>query len=233
MEDPVKRPLRTAAIMQPHFLPFAGYFDLMQRADVFVLYDIAQFRRRSWHSRTWIRQGKQAAMLTAPVHLESGARCPLDAVQLGDDKGWHRYALRRLKHVYGKLPMSLELLFKEGPPNLVDWNEAGINWLAEQVGVKTHMLRSSQLAPPSDIDATAKLVWMCRRVEATRYLATPGSKGYIDETKFESAGITVVWLNYDYRHTLPDESGVKIFPSLLDLLLAEGSKRAELEVGRR
>src|SRR6266571_5343273 len=41
----------TVAIMQPYFVPYAGYFRLLAAADLFVLYDCVQFPRRGWVHR--------------------------------------------------------------------------------------------------------------------------------------------------------------------------------------
>ena len=39
---------RTVAIMQPSYLPWMGYFDMMDQCDLFVLLDCVQFDKRSW-----------------------------------------------------------------------------------------------------------------------------------------------------------------------------------------
>ena len=55
------------AIMQPTYLPWSGYFGLMQSVDVFVLLDSVQFARRSWQQRNQIKTANGAQWLTVPV----------------------------------------------------------------------------------------------------------------------------------------------------------------------
>ena len=55
------------AIMQPTYLPWAGYFGLMQSVDLFVLLDTVQFARRSWQQRNQIKSLSGAKWLTASV----------------------------------------------------------------------------------------------------------------------------------------------------------------------
>src|SRR3989338_7823187 len=59
--------MKTAVIMQPTYLPWLGYFDLMDQADVFVLLDSVQFDKRSWQQRNRIKSPRGELMLTVPV----------------------------------------------------------------------------------------------------------------------------------------------------------------------
>ena len=59
--------MRTAAIMQPTYLPWMGYFDLMDQSDVFVFLDSVQFDKRSWQQRNRIKTPTGELMLTVPV----------------------------------------------------------------------------------------------------------------------------------------------------------------------
>jgi hypothetical protein len=58
---------RTAAIMQPTYLPYLGYFHLIAEADVFIFLDDVQFARRSWQSRNRILGAGGEVMLSGPT----------------------------------------------------------------------------------------------------------------------------------------------------------------------
>lgn len=62
-----------AAIMQPHYLPWPGYFDLIQRADVFIFLDDVEFSKQSWQQRNRIALNDELVWLTAPVQKKGGA----------------------------------------------------------------------------------------------------------------------------------------------------------------
>ena len=55
------------AIMQPAYLPWLGYFSLMDQVDKFVILDTVQFARRSWQQRNRIKTADGINMLTVPV----------------------------------------------------------------------------------------------------------------------------------------------------------------------
>jgi len=59
--------MTVVAIMQPTYLPWLGYFGLMDRVDTFVYLDSVQFARRSWQQRNRIKSERGEVMLTVPV----------------------------------------------------------------------------------------------------------------------------------------------------------------------
>src|SRR5215469_15966664 len=62
-------PVKTVAIMQPYFMPYAGYFRLMAAADVFVIYDCAQFPKGGWVHRNRMPDGTgRMQWLTLPIN---------------------------------------------------------------------------------------------------------------------------------------------------------------------
>lgn len=223
--------MTVAAIIQPHFLPFAGYFDLMQRADVFVYYDTVQFCRRSWHCRTWLRQGCDANLFSAPVCVAGGSRRPLAEMAWDDKQSWRARLLRRLRHVYGeRVPPWLQLAIEEGPSGLVDWNVLTSDAIARTLGIRTRTMRASDLCVPPG-DKQARLISICREIRASRYVCGPGSRSYVRDQDFEEANIEIEWVEYDYSHRLPKPGGQMVWPSILDLMMTQDEPRTQLEVG--
>ena len=55
------------SIMQPTYLPWIGYFDLIAKADIFVFLDDVQFSRRSWQQRNRVLLDGKEMMLTIPT----------------------------------------------------------------------------------------------------------------------------------------------------------------------
>lgn len=222
-----------AVIIQPHFLPFAGYFDLLARADVFVYYDTAQFRRRSWHCRTWISDQDGASWLSGAVDGRWGSRLPLCKVRWADQTGWRQRAERRLRSRYRATPHPdiLEMILGEiagGSEMLVDWNIRTCKIVAEALGIPTQTCRTSELAP-TEGDKQDRLIQICRELGADRYLCGPGSRGYISESYFAVHGITVEWVDYRYSYSLT-YGDASVYPSLLDLILVRGVSAARKEL---
>ena len=58
---------KTCVIMQPSYLPWIGYFDLIQRSNVFVFLNDVQFSKQSWQVKNKINSQGKELVLTVPV----------------------------------------------------------------------------------------------------------------------------------------------------------------------
>lgn len=218
-------------IIQPHFLPFAGYFDLMNRADIFVYYDTVQFVHRSWHCRTYVTEKSRARWLSAAVETCNGSRKLLSEMVWADDMIWRKKMAKRLANIYAhnKEPHLLKQiieLVETGPTNLCDWNIEGNALLASVLGIKTKVLRSSELKIARG-DKQERIINLCRALGATHYICGPGSRHYIQDADFARFDIKVEWLEYNYEYKIPTLQGNEVFPSILDLIMLEGAKTAQ------
>ena len=55
------------AIVQPHYFPWLGYFDMIHKSDIFVFLDDVKFINREWKNRNKIRLGNDYSWLTVPI----------------------------------------------------------------------------------------------------------------------------------------------------------------------
>lgn len=221
-------------IIQPHFLPFIGYFDLMKRADVFVYYDTVQFVRRSWHCRTYISEQGEAHWLSAPVRTVDGSRRPLREMKWADDQPWRSKMQRRLSKLYVNTEESHVLaaivdLVKNGPETLVDWNIAANKLIAAALDLETSTLKASELGTVAG-DKQFRIIQLCRVLGAATYVCGPASRSYIKERDFLEFGIAVEWVGYDYEIHATTAGGIQIFPSALDVVLRDGVNAAKAEI---
>jgi len=226
-----------AVIIQPHFLPFAGYFELMKRADIFVYYDTAQFVRRSWHCRTYITEQGAARWLSAPVKTAEGSRRPLSVMCWADDQFWRVKMQRRLSKLYANTEESHLLaaivdLINKGPSSLVDWNIAANTLIGAALDIKRPTLKTSELAPIVG-DKQDRIIQICRELGATTYVCGPGSRSYVRDRDFAESGIAVEWLDYNYLFRARTTHEIEICPSMVDLILVKGVNAARNEIGSR
>lgn len=213
--------------MQPTYLPWIGYFDLIDRVDCFVFLDSVQFSKRSWQQRNRFKGDDQILWLTVPV-LSKGLREQRIAdVEIDLAASFHQKHLKTLDHLYGKAPFfqryigSLTDLLNQSHKHLGDLNIELIGLLCSTMGIKTEMIRSSSL----DVEGRKSelLVGICEALGAGQYVSAPGSREYIEEEDLFS--VRNIRLDYhEYRHPEYRQQFGEFVPylSALDLLFNEG-----------
>ena len=55
------------AIMQPYFLPYIGYFQLIAGVDMFIIYDNIKYTKKGWINRNRMLLNGKDAMFSLPL----------------------------------------------------------------------------------------------------------------------------------------------------------------------
>ena len=206
---------------QPQYLPWLGYFDKVDRADVFVLLGTVQYKKNEYQNRNRIKTAQGWQWLTVPVRYRFPQR--IDEVTISNDVNWrnkHRqaivsnYAQAPFFHDYS--PFFDEICDTEWE-RLVDLSTRTVTALTSHLGITTPV-RDAAEWELSD-DPTGRLVDICRALDADTYLSGSGGREYLDLAQFSEAGVRVVFQNY--RHPeYPQQFGpFEPHMSAVDLLL--------------
>ena len=189
------------SVHQPQYLPWLGYFDKMDRADVFVLLDTVQYKKNEWQNRNRIKTAGGPQWLTVPVTY----RYPqlIREVGVNNRERWqHRQEqalatnYRRAPH-WGRLEGLFAEVFSRDWETVSELNIHVVKRLAAILGIETPVYVASELGSfPEDPDE--RLIALVRHFGAGAYLAGNGGREYMDLDKYERAGIEVLF--QDYRH---------------------------------
>jgi hypothetical protein len=213
------------AIIQSNYIPWKGYFDVINLADEFFLYDTVQYTTDDWRNRNRIKTPRGPQWLTIPVKRRFGQL--IVDVEVSDPS-WAKRHWKTLLQNYAKAPCfsdyrdRMEGLYLESDQtHLSAINERFIRAIADLLGIATLI----SPAPPTDPDAppTRRLVEICRQSGAAVYLTGPAARAYLDERDFADAGIRVEYMDYSGYPEYP-----QLFPpfdhrvSVLDLLFNAG-----------
>jgi len=218
------------AIVQPSYIPWRGYFDLIRRVDLFVFFDDVQYDRRGWRNRNRVKTPQGSRWLTIPV-LARGAQTtglPINAVLTAGD-AWAGQHLETLRRLYGKAPHFsryrewLESVYAAPPHLLADFTIALTKDIAGFLGIaNTRYVRSSELNATGA--KTERLIDILRRVGATHYVSGPTARAYLDERLFAEAGISLEWMEYNYPEYPQLHPPFDPHVSILDLLFMTGDR---------
>jgi hypothetical protein len=216
------------AIVQPSYIPWRGYFDLIRRVDVFVFYDDVQYDRRGWRNRNRIRTSQGSRWLTIPVHARGAQTLgfPINVVTTVGS-GWSRQHQEAIERSYRKAPFFplyeqwLRDVYAAPPSLLADFTIPLIQDLARKLGIEqTRFIRSSQLGVTGA--KTERLLGVLKKVGATAYLSGPTARAYLDERLLAESGIDVEWMTYNYPEYPQIDRPFDPFVSVLDLLFMTG-----------
>jgi hypothetical protein len=213
-------------ILQPSYIPWRGYFDLIHRADVFVFYDDVQYDKNGWRNRNRIKTAQGTQWLTIPVPQRGivSGKVPINAVvPIGNE--WPRNHFETLRQSYAAAPFFdeglLRSLYDEPAQLLADFTIATTIELATRLGIRnTRFLRSSALHAAGR--KTDRLIELLGEVGATHYLSGPSARDYLEPEKFAEVGIELEWMTYDYLEYPQLYPPFDPFVTVLDLLFMTG-----------
>lgn len=220
------------AIMQPTYLPWVGYFDLINRSDIFVFFDDVQFVKRSWQQRNRIILNGQEKMLSIPVLSKGKFKQNINETMADDSQNWKNSHLSTIKLAYSKHPYGKEVIaliercYNESSSNLSDINTTFIIEISREIGLDTKFLLSSNLKSlgrKSDY-----LLSICKELESSTYLSAAGSKEYIEEEGlFASSDVNVVYQDFVIKE-YPQLKNKEFVPymSVIDLIANVGFENA-------
>ncbi len=215
------------AILQPNYIPWRGYFDMISQVDIFVFLDDVQYTKQDWRNRNRIctRNG-DPVWLTVPVRVQFLEQQIRD-VPINNDIPWVRKHLAALQSNYGKAPFfeshfeQLRDIYLERHELISDLDITLARQVCTWLGITTKFYRSSELAIAGSKDS--KLIQIIKTLGGTSYLSGPAAKAYIQPTLWEQAGIGLEFISYpDYPIYPQINPGFEPHVSVLDLLFMTG-----------
>ena len=216
-----------AAIHQPNYLPWLGYFHKIAQADVFVFLETVQFSKGSYTNRVQILRDGKPAWLTQPIKQALGQS--IETVGFAEPD-WPRRHLDTLHGAYRgaaffrEIFPNLEALLIDAPQDsLAAANRHVIEGLAARLGLTPRFVRDGRLGV-GRTDGGDRLVALVDAVApGAVYLSGKGGASYQDETKFAKAGLTLHYSAFAPR-PYPQMGGGAFVPglSIVDALFSLG-----------
>lgn len=233
-------PKKRLVILQPAYLPWTGFFDLMHKADIFVIFDDVQYTVRDWRSRNRIKTPDGVLWLSVPVQAKRVRNKLIRDVEIDNTKPWQKKHLKNLQGFYKKAPYYDEItdiflaIYQKKYKFLIDVDIDFIMQVRQYFSLKSEIAFSSDI--PSQGSKDEKLLSICRYFNATKYLSGNAAKSYLREKVFESEGITVEWHNYKhpyFQQLWTKEQGFISYLSIIDLLFNHGIESLDILTGQK
>ena len=223
---------KVVGIMQPTYLPWTGYFELISRSNVFVFLDDVQFVKKSWHQRNRINGPNGPFWLTVPVLHKGKQFQNINEVNINNDINWPKKHLNSIKVSYLKSPCfeeyisDFENLYNKTWYKLGDLNIAFIRMLMDKIGLDMPVLCSSSMN--ISCGGNEKVLEICKLSNADELYDAAGAVEVIDDAFFENAGIKVTYQEYTHPEYKQLYGKFTPYMSVIDLLFNEGPKSLDI-----
>jgi hypothetical protein len=215
-----------AVILQSNYIPWKGYFDLVNSADVFVFYDDVQYTKNDWRNRNRIKTPTGVQWLSIPAG--TNLRRLIHEVEI-TDQSWKALHKRRITDAYrrachfGDCRGILDTIYDNALTSLSAFNQHAIVQVSRLLGIRTEFKDSRDF--PLSGRRTERLVDLLLRLGADTYVSGPAGRDYIDEALFREAGITLEYFDYTDYPVYRQLHGAFVHEvTVLDLLFNEGAE---------
>ncbi|MFW9942187.1 MAG: WbqC family protein [Candidatus Thorarchaeota archaeon] len=219
--------MKKIAILQSSYIPWKGYFDMINMVDEFILYDDMQYTRRDWRNRNKIKTPNGLKWLTIPVDVKGKYFQKINETLISD-KEWAKihwqtimYNYRKAKYFTYYKPLFEELYLNCNEKHLSLINYKFISAINSILGINTKISWSSDYK--LEVGKTERLIGLCKSTGALEYISGPAAKDYIVESLFEHEKIKLSWMDYsnypEYKQMYPP---FEHCVTIIDLILNEG-----------
>jgi hypothetical protein len=211
------------AIMQPYFVPYLGYFQLMATVNKFVLLDDVNYINRGWINRNRISLDGKQVWLTVPLAGASQNRL-IHEIDIFADPGWKSRQAKLVAQAFAKAPygaIARELHHRwlnRAEGRLSAFLYETLCDISRYLGIDTEIVPSSTVYPKNGLNAHHRILDICRREGADVYVNPPGGVDLYDKHIFAASGIHVVFLQPDLHPDTLRNGGNDAFLSMLELI---------------
>jgi hypothetical protein len=190
-------------MMQPSFMPWQGFFELIVMSDIFIFLDDFQFSVQSYHQRNRLFVNKeQVDWYTAPVRKSLSFKAPLNQTRINEEVPWREKTWKRIQQNYAKAPYfsSVGPLFEQWirvrEPSLAAQNISFIRLVCRLLDIKREFRLSSEFAISTR--SSQRVLDLLEQCEADTYYCARGSFRYMyEEGIFPVAHIDVLFQDFE------------------------------------
>lgn len=189
------------AIMQPYFLPYIGYYQLISSVDEFIIYDNIKYTKKGWINRNRFLLNNKDEIFSLPLKNDSDT---LNVVQREISKNFDRNKLiNKFNNAYKNAPYFKEVMpvvsciIKYDNNNLFDYIFNSVKKICIYLEINTKIKKSSDIDIDHNLKAQEKIIAFCKKLEAKTYINPIGGLDIYSSEFFKKNGIDLYFLRSD------------------------------------
>lgn len=222
------------AIMQPYFLPYIGYFQLIASADVFVIYDNIKYTKKGWINRNRMLLNGVDTTFSLPMRKDSDS---LNVVQRELSPDFDRTKLlNQFKGAYSRAPYFsqtfplLERIVRCVDNNLFRYIHHSLVETCAHLGIATEIRISSEIDIDHNLKSQDKVLALCKATGADIYINTIGGTELYSRDEFKERGVDLKFIKakpFEYS-----QFGAAFVPwlSIIDVLMFNSLEQISCEI---
>ena len=187
-----------AAIMQPYFFPYIGYFQLIAAVDTFVVYDNIKYTKKGWINRNRILQNGKDVVFSVPLKSDSAYLdvCNRElASDFNRDKLLNQFRGAYLRAPYFEQTFQLvEQIVRYEDVSLFRYIYHSISRICEYLGITTDIKISSDIAISHDLKNQDKVLALCEALGADIYVNAIGGIELYSKEVFLDKNIALTFI---------------------------------------
>lgn len=179
--------------MQPYFLPYLGYWQLIAAVDVFVVYDTIKYAKKGWINRNRLLRNGAPAVFSLPLRAAS------DDLDIREREIAPEFRsetlLAQVRGAYLRAPefaptfALLERIVGTDERNLFLFLERSIRLTCEHLGIGTGIRRSSVVSAGRDLRGQDRVLAICEAVGTDVYVNAIGGVELYSPEAFAARGM--------------------------------------------
>lgn len=224
--------MKTLVVLQPGYLPWIGFFDQLNRSDVFIYYDDVQYDKNGWRNRNRIKSPQGILWLSVPVLTKGIEDKQIKNMLIDNRSNWNTKQLKSISMCYAKAPYfknyfpELEELLSKTWDNICELDIALVELISKWLKLERKIYRSSELGIYGS--KSERLLNFCKHLGADNYLSGNAAQDYLDVDLFKQSNINITW--QDYEHPVYEQINGEFIPylSVIDLIFNMGEESRKI-----
>lgn len=212
--------------MQPYFMPYIGYFQLINAVDKFIFYDDVTFIKQGWINRNQILINNQAKMFCIPLSNASSHVLIKDVlISESAYQKWKKsflnsifFSYKKAKN-YSKINNLIEKILEKKPEKISELAIKSVIEVAQYLNLKTEFEICSDVYSNTYLSGQNRVLDICRREKATTYINPFGGMELYSQSIFYEKNIELFFIKAN-KSIYPQFSEEFVpFLSIIDVLM--------------
>lgn len=176
--------------MQPYFLPYIGYFQLINAVDTFVFFDDVNFINKGWINRNNLLIDGKSKLFTIPLK-DTSQNKKINEIYIADDQKWQIKLIKTIFHNYSKAPFFedvfpiIERIIKCDSNKISDFNLNAIIGVIDYMEISTNIVTTSSIYNNNHLKSQDRIIDICKREGADIYINPIGGGDLYNKDDFD------------------------------------------------